>query len=173
MSLTILLSFEKEEYDRKLAEALSRGSSVDHGLSLRTWTKVAGNKTKGRLYGAGNLAANYRKGVAATLRRTLNHGEGSSHQPELTPEMRELIQRLTQEQLTQQMASHEAVVQDLLSRHRSYEEQLAQFRQAQAGSSSEQVQDPSLTRAPILNDNVDPYPIYGEDDEEVESDDED
>lgn len=149
MSLTILLSFEQEEYDRKLAEALSQGSSVDHGLSLRTWTKVAGDKTKGKLYGAGNLAANYRKGVAATLRLTLNHGEGSSHQPELTPKMRELIQRLTQEQLIQQMASHEAVVQDL------------------------QVEDPSLTRAPILNDNVDPYPIYDEDEEEVESDDED
>ena len=51
------------------------------------------------LYGAGNLAGNYRKGIAATLMFTLNVGEGSSRQPELTPEMREKIVRLTQEKL--------------------------------------------------------------------------
>ena len=72
-------------------------------------------KKKGKLYGLGNLAANYRKGsVASTLRLTLNHGEGSSQQPELTPEMRELIHRLTQEQFTQQMASQAAVVMCVL-----------------------------------------------------------
>ena len=116
-----MLSFEYEEYDRKLAEAFSQGSSVDHSLALRTWTKVAGNKTKGKLYSAGNFAANYWKGVAATLRLTLNHGEGSSQQPAQTPELRDLIQRLTQEQLTQQMAG----LQDLLSRQQSFEEQVS------------------------------------------------
>jgi hypothetical protein len=38
----------------------------------------------------------------------------------------------------------------LLNRQRSCEEQLAQFRQAQA-------QDPSHTRAPVLSPNVEPY----------------
>ena len=129
VSLTILLLFEQEEYDWQLAEAISQGSIVDHSLTFRTWTKVAGDKKKGKLYGLGNLAANYRKGsVASTLRLTLNHGEGSSQQPELTPEMRELIHRLTQEQFTQQMASQAAFVQDLFNRQRSYEEQLTQFR---------------------------------------------
>ncbi|KEH34060.1 hypothetical protein MTR_3g058800 [Medicago truncatula] len=158
-----------EEYDRQLAEALSKGLTVDHSLALQIWTKVAGDKTKGKLYGAGNLTANYRKGVATTLRFTLNHGEGSSQQPALTPEMHDLIQRLTQEQLTQQMARHEAVVQDLLSRQRTYEEQLAQFRQAhEDGNSSQQ--------ASVPDPNVEPFPIYGEGgsegSKEIESDDE-
>ena len=127
------------------------GSTVDHALTFRTWKKVAGDKKKGKLYGLGNLAANYQKGsVASTLRLTLNHGEGSSQQPKLTPEMRELIHRLTQEQFTQQMASQAAVVQDLLNRQRSYEEQLAQFRQGQA-------------QASVLRPNVDPYPVDDED----------
>jgi len=110
VSLTFLLLFEQEEYDRQLAEALAQGSTVDHALSFRTWKKVVADKTNGKLYGLGNLAANYQKGVASTLRLTLNHCEGSSQQPELT-----------QEKLTQQMASQEAVVQDLLNRQRSYE----------------------------------------------------
>jgi len=54
-----------------------------------------------------------------------------------------------------------------------YEEQLTQFRQAHAGRSGEhlQVEEPAHTGAPFLNDDDDPYPIYGE--EEVESDNED
>ena len=101
MSITILLLFEQEEYDKQLADAIAQGSTVDHSLTFRTWKNVVGDKKKGKLYGLGNLAANYRKDtVASTLRLTLNHGEGSSQQLELTPEMRELIQRLTQEQFT-------------------------------------------------------------------------
>jgi hypothetical protein len=162
-----LLLFEQEEYDRQLAEAIQNGSTVDHTLSFRTWTKVAGEKKKGKLYGLGNLADNYQKGsVASTLRLSLNHGEGSSQQPELTPEMRELIHRLTQEQFAQQMASQAAVVQDLLTRQRSYEEQLAQLRQAQA-------QDPSHTRAPVLSPNVDPYPVDRDEEDRDEDDDQD
>jgi len=96
-----LLLFEKEEYDQQLAKAISQGLTVGHALTFRTWKKVVGDKKKGKLYGLGNLAANYRKSsVAPTLKLTLNHGEGSSQQLELTPEMRELIQRLTQEQFT-------------------------------------------------------------------------
>ena len=111
------------------------------------------------------MAANYRKGsVASTLRLTLNHGEGSSQQPELTPEMRELIHRLTQEQFTQQMASQATVVQDLLNRQRSYEEQLTQFRQAQA-------QDPSHTRAtPVLSPSVEPYLVDRDEEDDVDDD---
>jgi len=96
VSLTILLLFEQEEYGRQLDDAIAQGSTVDHSLTFRTWKKVDGDKKKGKLCDLGNLAANYRKGsVASTLRLTLNHGEGSSQQPELTPEMRELIHRLT------------------------------------------------------------------------------
>ncbi|RHN59169.1 putative transposase, Ptta/En/Spm, plant [Medicago truncatula] len=153
-----------EEYDRLLAEAISEGSTVDHSLTFRTWKKVVGDKKKGKLYGLGNLAANCRPGsVESTLTFTLNHGEGSSRQPELTPEMRELINRLAQEQFAQQMATQAAVVQDLLNRQRSYEEQLAQFRQAQA-------QDPS----PILSPNVEPYPVDRDEEEDgVDNDDDD
>ena len=136
-------------------------------MTFRTWKKVAGDKKKGKLYGLGNLAANYRKGsVASTLRLTLNHGEGSSQQPELTPQMRELIHRLTQEQLTQQIASQAAILQDLLSRQRSYEEQLAQIRQAHA-------QDPSNIRAPLLSPNVEPYPVDRDEEDDVDDIDED
>jgi hypothetical protein len=59
-----LLLFIQEEYDRKLVEALSQGASIDHGLTFQTWTNVAGDKSKGKLYGAGNLAVNYQKGIA-------------------------------------------------------------------------------------------------------------
>ncbi|KEH26514.1 hypothetical protein MTR_6g463490 [Medicago truncatula] len=119
---------------------------------------VVGDKKKGKLYGLGNLAANYRKGsVASTLRLTLNQGEGTSQQPELTPEMRELIHRLTQEQFTQQMESQASLVQDLINHQRLYEEQLARLTQAQA-------QAPSHTGAPVLSSNVEPYPVYEEDD---------
>jgi hypothetical protein len=68
---------------------------------------------------------------------------------------------LTQEQLTQQMASQAAVVQDLLNRQRSYEEQLAQFRQAHA-------QDPSHTRAPVLSPNVEPYLVDRDEEDDVD-----
>ncbi|AES99396.1 hypothetical protein MTR_5g080310 [Medicago truncatula] len=145
-----------EEYDRLLAEAISEGATVDHSLTFRTWKKVVGDKKKGKLYGLGNLAANYRAGsVASTLTFTLNHGEGSSWQPELTPKMRELIHRLAKEKFAQQMATQAAIVQDLLNRQRSYEEQLAQFRQAQA-------QDPS----PVLSLNVEPYPVDRDEEED-------
>ncbi|AES59601.1 hypothetical protein MTR_1g023240 [Medicago truncatula] len=123
----------------QLAEDISQGSTIDHSLTFNTWKKVVGDKKKGKLYVRGNLAANYRTdSVASTLRLTLNHGEGTSQQPELTPEMRELIHRLTQEQFTQQMASQAALVQYLINRQRLYEEQLARLTQAQA-------QDPSHT----------------------------
>jgi len=84
--------------------------------------------------------------------------------------MRELIQRWTQEQLTQQMASHEAVLQDLVSDQRTYEEQLAQFRQAhEVGSSSQQ--------SSVPDPNLEPFSSYGEDGgeeggEETDNDDE-
>ncbi|XP_039689841.1 uncharacterized protein [Medicago truncatula] len=156
-------TISEEEYDRLLAEAISEGSTVGHSLTFHTWKKVVGDKKKGKLYGLGNLAANYRAGsVASTLTFTLNHGEGSSRQPELTPEMRELIHRLAQEQFAQQMATQAAVVQDLLNRQRSYEEQLAQFRQAQA-------QDPSL----VLSPNIEPYPVDRDEEEDGVDDDDD
>ncbi|XP_024639923.1 uncharacterized protein [Medicago truncatula] len=136
----------QEEYDRLLAEAISKGATVDHSLTFRTWKKVVGDKKKGKLYGLGNLAANYRDLPGS----------------QLTPEMRELIHRLAQEQFAQQMATQAAVVQDLLNRQRSYEEQLAQFRQAQA-------QDPS----PVLSPNVEPYPVDRDEEEDGVDDDDD
>jgi len=62
-------------------QRLSRGCSVDEAFALRTWTKVASDKSMSRLYGAGNLAGNYCKGIAATLKFTLNAGEGYSRRP--------------------------------------------------------------------------------------------
>ena len=61
------------------------------------------------------------------------------------------------------MVSQAAVVQDLLNRQRSYEQQPAQFRQAQA-------QDPSHTRAPVLSPNVEPYPIDRDEEDDVDDD---
>ena len=57
-------------------------------------------------------------------------------------------------------------MQDLLNRQRSYEEQLAQFRQAQA-------QDPSHTRAPVLSPNVEPYPVDRDEEDDVDDVDDD
>jgi len=63
------------------------------------------------------------------------------------------------------MASQAAVVQDLLKRQRSYEEQLAHFRQAQA-------QDPSHTVALVLSPNVEPYPVDRDEEDDVDDDEE-
>jgi len=57
-------------------------------------------------------------------------------------------------------------VQDLLNRQRSYEEQLAQFRQAQA-------QDPSHTIASVLSPNVEPYSVDRDEEDDVDDDEED
>jgi len=105
----------QKEYGRQLADALSRGCSFDEASTI-------------------NLEAKYCKGIAATLRLTLNDGEGSSRQPELTPEMQEMIQKLTLEQFELQMASQQTLVQRLLKKQQNYfDEQLAQFRKGKAG----------------------------------------
>jgi hypothetical protein len=61
-------------------------------LSLKTWSHVVGGKKKGRLYGAGNLAATYRKG-GRTLNMKIADGEGTSQPPTLTPDMQEMIKK--------------------------------------------------------------------------------
>jgi len=105
----------QEEYDRQLADVLSRGCPVDEASAI-------------------NLEADYHKGIAATLRPTLNYGEGSSRQPELTPEMQDMIQKLTLEQFALQMASQQTLVQRLLQKQQNYfDEQLTQFRKGKAG----------------------------------------
>ena len=48
-------------------------SPEDPSAPLRIWAEVVGGKKKGRLYGAGDLAANYKKGT-----RRLHIGESSS-----------------------------------------------------------------------------------------------
>ncbi|KEH42889.1 transmembrane protein, putative [Medicago truncatula] len=143
-----IVKLQQEEYDRQLSEALSRGCSVDEALTLLAWTKVVGEKKKGRLYGAGNLAGNYRKGVATTLKLTLNVGEGSSRQPELTPEMRDMITRLTQEQL----AAHMQTQQDLIH---------------EVSGSRESVRAPPV----CADDADDPYEVYGEGEDDDDDDD--
>jgi len=42
-------------------------------MILKTWTRVVTDKKKGKIYGVGNLAGSYQKGIAATLKLTLNH----------------------------------------------------------------------------------------------------
>ncbi|KEH18631.1 hypothetical protein MTR_8g027455 [Medicago truncatula] len=160
----------REEYDRRLSEALSSGCSVDEALTLRAWTKVAGEKKKGRLYGAGNLAGNYRKGVATTLKLTLNAGEGSCRQPELTPEMRDMITRLTQEQLAAQMQTQQELIQKVVRKQQEFlDSQLDTFRQEQGWNRNEQgVGQHSRSRQnvrapPVCDDDADdPYEVYGE-----------
>jgi alanine-alpha-ketoisovalerate/valine-pyruvate aminotransferase len=132
------------------------------------------------LYGAGNLAGNYRKGVAATLKLTLNAGEGSSRQPELTPEMRELIARLTQEQLAAQMQTQEELIQNVLRRQREFlDSQLDAFRQEQGwnldgqdvGQQGGSQQSQHNVRAPACDDDADdPYEVYGEGDDDDDDD---
>jgi len=46
VSLTILLLFEQEEYDRQLADAIAQGSTVDHSLTFRTWKKLLATRRK-------------------------------------------------------------------------------------------------------------------------------
>ena len=48
-------------------------SLEDPSAPLRIWAEVVGGKKKGRLYGAGDLAANYKKGT-----RRLHIGESLS-----------------------------------------------------------------------------------------------
>lgn len=91
-----------------------------------------------------------------------------------------MIQKLTQEQLAVQMASQEQLVQQLLQKQQDYfQEQLSQFRQAQGWPTREQQgtgtsqRNAQNVRAPILDDNHDPYEVYGENEEDVETEEED
>jgi hypothetical protein len=126
----------QEEYDSKLADALSCGCSVDEANTI-------------------NLEANYRKGIAATLRPTLNDGERSSRQPGLTPNMQEMTQKLTQEQYALQMASQHTIVQRLLQKQPNYfDEQLTQFRQGQGWPTNGQHGNAQNVRAHVFNDKL-------------------
>jgi hypothetical protein len=126
----------QEEYDRKLADALSRGCSVDEASTI-------------------NLEANYRKGIAATLLLTLNDGEGSSRQPELTPEMQEMTRKLTQEQFALQMASQQTLVQQFLQKQPNYfDKQWTQFRQGQGWPTNGLHGNAQNVRAHVFNDKL-------------------
>ena len=70
----------QEEFEARMSQMMSQTSSCspsqspeDPSAPLRVWADVVGGKQKGRLYGAGDLAANYKKGT-----RRLHIGESSS-----------------------------------------------------------------------------------------------
>lgn len=131
------------------------------------------------MYGAGNLAGNYRKGVATTLKLTLNAGEGSSRQPELTPEMRDLITRLTQEQLAAHMQTQQDLIHEVVRKQREFlDSQLDTFRQEQGWNMNEQGvgqqsgSRESVRAPPVCDDDADdPYELYGEGEEDDDVDD--
>ena len=140
-------------------------------MTLRTWTKVVGEKTKGQLYGLGNLVGNYHNAIATTLKFTLNVGEGSSRKPELTPEMRKRITKLTQEQLDAQMQSQKQLILEVVRRQQEFfNAQLPAFRQELGWPTDEQGvgkqggSQPNV-RASVCDDDVDPYEVYGDDDD--------
>jgi hypothetical protein len=85
-------------------------------LSLKTWSGVVGGKRKGRLYGAGNLAATYGKG-GRTLQIKIADGEGTSQPPTLTPDMQDMIRKQVQ---------NEALVKQMLLKQQRFDEHLQQ-----------------------------------------------
>ncbi|WJX87658.1 hypothetical protein P8452_69823 [Trifolium repens] len=158
----------QEEYKKELAVAIQDDSrQVDEALSLKTWSKVNGGKRKGRFYGAGNLAANYRKG-ARTLHMKIADGEGTSQPPTLTPDMQEMIRKLAHDEAL-------ALVKQMLSKQQSFDEQLQQEQVRSQKLQQELSQLKSNIRhTPGVEDHEDdsPYPIYGEEEEEDEDEEE-
>ncbi|KAK2382992.1 hypothetical protein QL285_070491 [Trifolium repens] len=156
----------QEEYKKKLVIAIQDDSrQVDESLSLKTWSNVVGGKRKGRLYGAGNLAATYRKGVR-TLHIKIADGEGTSQPPTLTPDMQEMIRKL---------AHNEALVKQMLLKQQSFDEKLQQEQARSQKLQQELSQLKSKSRqTPGVEDPEDdsPYPIYGEEEEEEDEEEE-
>ncbi|KAK2445149.1 hypothetical protein QL285_016113 [Trifolium repens] len=156
----------QEEYKKELAIAVQDGSrQVDESLSLKTWAHVVGGKKKGKLYGAGNLAATYRKG-GRTLNMKIADGEGTSQTPTLTPEMQEMIRK---------MAENQALVQQVLLKQQNFEKELQQERERSQKLQQELLQLQSNSRqTPGVEDPKDdsPYPIYGEEEEDEEDEEE-
>ncbi|XP_022637438.1 uncharacterized protein LOC111241814 [Vigna radiata var. radiata] len=97
-SLTLFLMFQQEEFSTRLLQVRSEHGSAptpddasnadDDIRRTQYWVNVVGGKKKGRVYGAGQLAANY----TASRGGTLKHQPSSSS----TPSADEAIQRLTQ-----------------------------------------------------------------------------
>jgi hypothetical protein len=134
-------------------------------LSLKTWAHVVGGKKKGKLYGAGNLAATYRKG-GRTLNMKIADGEGTSQTPTLMHEMQEMIRK---------MAQNEALVQQVLLKQQNFEKELQQERERSQKLQQELLQLQSNSRqTPGVEDPKDdsPYPIYGEEEEDEEDEEE-
>jgi hypothetical protein len=155
-------------YKKELAVAIQDDSrQVDEALSLKTWSKVNGGKRKGRFYGAGNLAANYRKG-ARTLHMKIADGEGTSQPPTLTPDMQEMIRKLAHDEAL-------ALVKQMLSKQQSFDEQLQQ-EQARSQKLQQELSQlkSNIRQTPGVEDHEDdsPYPIYGEEEEEDEEEEE-
>ena len=90
--------FQQEEFSTRLSQVRSEHGSAptpddasnadDDIRRTQCWIDVVGGKKKGRVYGAGQLAANY----TASRGGTLKHQPSSSS----TPSADEAIQRLTQ-----------------------------------------------------------------------------
>ncbi|KAK2370197.1 hypothetical protein QL285_083266 [Trifolium repens] len=156
----------QEEYKKQLAIAIQDGScQVDEPLSLKTWSHVVGGKKKGRLYGAGNLAATYRK-VGRTLNMKIADGEGTSQPPTLTTDMQEMIKKIAQ---------NEAFMQQMFLKQQKFDEELQQERARSQKLQQELSELKSNNRQTAgVEDSEDdsPYPIYGEEEEEEEEDEE-
>ncbi|XP_058756379.1 uncharacterized protein LOC131629607 [Vicia villosa] len=91
-----------EDYDRRLAIFLennpqfmpAEGEPLNADVDHYIWCEVIKEKgPNGCFFGAGNLAASYRRGDRNLFQR-LQDGEGGSRQPNLTQEQTELVRQL-------------------------------------------------------------------------------
>ncbi|GAU31898.1 hypothetical protein TSUD_270830 [Trifolium subterraneum] len=93
-----------------------QANMIAHSLARVAYSMSSRCKKKGRFYGAGNLAATYRKG-GVTLNMKIADGEGTSRPPSLTPKIQEMIRKIAQ---------NEALMQQMLLKQQTFEEQLQQ-----------------------------------------------
>ncbi|XP_058726443.1 uncharacterized protein LOC131597792 [Vicia villosa] len=112
-----------EDYDRRLAIFLennpqfmpAEGEPLNADVDHYIWCEVIKEKgPNGCFFGAGNLAASYRRGDRNLFQR-LQDGEGGSRQPNLTQEQTELVRQLARRESEAQI---EMIGSTLLSSHR-------------------------------------------------------
>ncbi|XP_058779977.1 uncharacterized protein LOC131653720 [Vicia villosa] len=114
-----------EDYDRRLAIFLennpqfmpAEGEPLNADVDHYIWCEVIKEKgPNGCFFGAGNLAASYRRGDRNLFQR-LQDGEGGSRQPNLTQEQTELVRQLARRESEAQIEMMRKKQADMEEQH--------------------------------------------------------
>ncbi|XP_058765149.1 uncharacterized protein LOC131638600 [Vicia villosa] len=150
-----------EDYDRRLAIFLennpqfmpAEGEPLNADVDHYIWCEVIKEKgPNGCFFGAGNLAASYRRGDRNLFQR-LQDGEGGSRQPNLTQEQTELVRQLARRESEAQIEmmrkkqadmeeQHARQMEGIMKKQAEMEEQMRRFMQGGGNYSNAPPQEP-------------------------------